>query len=122
MTSLVDHDVTDDACENAVDAVWFGDDFDVDEPAAQWSTIGRYPGALDMQRRPVEGAIDARHRATEPTRRRHGVLGAWETTTHEDVDTINFVPLVRDQCLLTYNEHGSCEVYGIAAPSPEIWK
>ena len=50
MTSLVDHDVTDDAGEDAVYAVALGDDFDVDEPTTERATVGRCRRALDMDR------------------------------------------------------------------------
>ena len=61
MTSLVDHDVTDDAGKNPVDAVALGDDLDVDETTSQRTTVGRYPGTLDVQRGAVQRAVDARH-------------------------------------------------------------
>ena len=61
MTSLVDHDVTDDAGKNPVDAVALGDDLDVDETTSQRTTVGRCPGTLDVQRGAVQRAVDARH-------------------------------------------------------------
>ena len=103
---MVDHDVTDDTGKNAVDAVWLGNDFDVDEATTQRSTVRGYSGALDVHRRPIEGAVDARHRATEPARRRHRVLGARQTTSHVDIDPINLVPLAGEQYrVLTCREH-----------------
>ena len=106
MTSLVDHDVTNDAGKNAVDAVRLGDDLDVDEATTQRSTVRGYPGALDVHRRPIQGTVDARYRAAEPARRRHGVLGARQTTADVDVDPINLVPLAREQYrVFAYSEH-----------------
>jgi len=104
MTSLVDHDVTDDAGKNAVDAVGLGDDLDVDETTSEWATVRLCPTALDVHRRPVEGAVDTGYRAAEPTCRRHGVFGARKTTTHVDVETINFVPLVGKRCRFAYSQ------------------
>jgi len=105
VTSLVDHDVTDDAGKDAVDAVRLSDYFDVDEATTQRVTVGVCPVTLDMYRRPVEGAVDTRHRAAEPTRLRHGISGARQSTTHVDVDTINVVPSVGKRGCFTCSEY-----------------
>lgn len=121
--SLVDHDVTDDTRKNAVDAVWLGDDFDVDEATTQRSTVRGYSGALDVHRRPIEGAVDARHRATEPARRRHRVLGARQTTAHVDVDPINLVPLAGEKYgVLAFSKHPRrCNTLSVAESTSCEW-
>jgi len=121
MTSLVDHDVTDDAGKDAVDAVRLSDDFDVDEATTQRTTVGVCPCTLDVYRRPVEGAVDARHGAAEPTCLRHGISRARQSTAHVDVDTINFVPSVSKRGCFTCSEYIAIEKSGVLFFHGSLW-
>ena len=95
VTSLVDHDVTDDGGEYAFNATVLGDDLDVDVAASQRAAVVSSSGALDEHLGPVEGAVDSTHRPAEAACRRDGVAGARSPSSYVDVDAFDFAPLVR---------------------------